>query len=103
LHAHHDAASRPSTEERGSHRAYVANSPPPKFSRARDESPAELEKGLLALCEGRYLTGAELAALTGRSAETLRSHYLNRLVASGKLSVRFPENPTHPGQSYTKA
>lgn len=65
--------------------------------------PPELEEGLLALCEGRYLTGAELAALTGRSAETLRSHYLNRLVASGKLSVRFPENPTHPGQSYTKA
>jgi ATP-dependent DNA helicase RecG len=63
--------------------------------------PAELEAGIRDLCRGRYLTGTELAALSGRSAETLRTHYLNRMVADRKLRLRYPDSPTHPAQAYT--
>ncbi len=61
------------------------------------------EGAILALCTDRYLTLSDLSEITGRAADTLRNHYLNRLLSSGKLRLRFPENPTHPGQSYTKA
>lgn len=65
--------------------------------------PAEAEAALMALCDGRFLTIAELAQLTGRTADTLRNHYLMRMVTEGKLRLRYPESPTHPAQGYTKA
>lgn len=65
--------------------------------------PDEAEAALLALCDGRFLTIAELSALTGRTADPLRNHYLMRMVSEGKLRLRYPESPTHPGQGYTKA
>lgn len=65
--------------------------------------PAEAEAALLALCDGRFLTIAELAALTGRTPDTLRNHYLTRMQTEGKLRLRYPESPTHPAQGYTKA
>lgn len=65
--------------------------------------PAEAEAALAALCDGRFLTIAELAQLTGRTADTLRNHYLIRMVADGALRLRYPDSPTHPAQGYTKA
>jgi ATP-dependent DNA helicase RecG len=65
--------------------------------------PSEGEAAILALCDGRFLTIAQLSELTDRTAETLRNHYLMRMVAEGKLRLRYPESPTHPGQGYTKA
>lgn len=64
---------------------------------------SQLEAVLLELCRRRSLTLDELAALTGRTPQTLRIHYLARLVASGKMRLRYPEAPTHPGQGYITA
>jgi hypothetical protein len=64
-------------------------------------SHGELRLALLALCSGRYLSLPELARLTGRSAETLRTHHIAELIAEGRLAMQFPDNPTHPSQAYT--
>lgn len=72
--------------------------------RASRRVPREAaEAALLSLCDGRFLTLAELANLTGRTAETLRNHYVGRLVAAGRLRQRHPDSPRHPNQAYTKA
>ncbi|NOU34901.1 MAG: AAA family ATPase [Polyangiaceae bacterium] len=73
------------------------------FRAKRRMSGAEMEAGLLQLCDGRFLTVAELARLTGRSADTLRNHHLTRMVSEGKLRLQHPDQPTHPVQAYTKA
>jgi ATP-dependent DNA helicase RecG len=65
--------------------------------------PDEVEAALLGLLDGRFLTVAELAALTGRTADTLRNHYLVRMLTEGRARLRYPESPTHPAQAYTKA
>jgi ATP-dependent DNA helicase RecG len=66
-------------------------------------TPSQMEAVLLELCWGRTLTLAELAAFTGRAAETLRTHHLAKLVTAGKMRLRYPEAPTHPAQGYTTA
>lgn len=66
----------------------------------RRASPDEVRRTLLELCRGRYLTLPLLAELTGRTADTLRVHYVSKLVAEGRLALRFPEQPTHPSQAY---
>jgi hypothetical protein len=42
----------------------------------------------------------EFAEILQRSMETLKNHYISRLVHQGKLELRFPEQPTHPAQAY---
>ncbi len=51
----------------------------------------------------RFLEAEDLARLTGRSIKTLRTNYLAALVQSGRLRLRYPENPTHPHQAYAAA
>jgi predicted HTH transcriptional regulator len=67
----------------------------------RRVEPSQMEAVLLELCRGRSLSLGELADLTGRTADTLRIHYLARLIAGGKIRLRYPEKPTHPAQAYT--
>ena len=62
--------------------------------------PEDVDRLLLALCSGRFLTIPDLAKLTGRAPDTLRVHYISRLVSEGRLKLRYPEQPTHPGQAY---
>ena len=62
--------------------------------------PADVDKVLLALCTGRFLTLPDLARLTGRTYDTIRVHYVARLVENGSLELRYPDQPTHPGQAY---
>ncbi len=69
----------------------------------RRVSPDVMRATLLRLCQGRSLTLAQLAKLTGRSPTTLRTHYLSALVEEGKMALRYPGNPTHPDQGYTTA
>lgn len=72
--------------------------------RAVGRAPREqVREVLVRLLEGHYLTLDELAWLTDRSSETLRIKYVAELVAEGKLAPRYPDQPTHPGQAYTKA
>lgn len=67
----------------------------------RRAPPTEVSDMILALCSGRSLTLPQLARLVGRKADSLRVHYLSKLLASGRLGLRYPETPNHPNQGYT--
>ncbi len=69
----------------------------------RRAPPETVRSVLLALCRGRFLTLPTLAALVGRSPDTIRVHYLTQLLAEGLITLRFPDQPTHPAQAYTTA
>jgi ATP-dependent DNA helicase RecG len=64
---------------------------------------AELESALIALCAGEFRTLPEIARLCNRAPDTLRTHYLARMVRDGRMVLRFPETPTHPDQGYRTA
>lgn len=69
--------------------------------RSRGRSPHdEVERVILDLCKGRYLTLRTLGGLLGRSDEFLRKEYLNPLVKAKKLEIRYPTKPNHPDQAY---
>lgn len=65
--------------------------------------PAETEKMIVALCDGRFLTTRQIAGLLGRGAAATRDRFLGPMVADGRLMVRFPAELTHPNQAYTTA
>ena len=58
---------------------------------------------VLELCSVKYLTRRELARLLGRREDTIRNHYLNPLVKTGELLLKYPESPNHPEQAYRTA
>ena len=60
-----------------------------------------MERVILDLCDGRYLTLKVLAALLGRSENYLRQGYLNPLARTGRVGLAFPLAPNHPRQAYT--
>ena len=69
--------------------------------RSRQRSnPAKVEAALLFLCQDRYVTAQELAEMLQRGMETLKNHYISKLIRQGKLELRFPGQPTHPAQAY---
>lgn len=69
--------------------------------RSRQRSkPANVEAALLLLCQGRYVTAQELAESLQRGIESLKNHYISKLIRQGKLTLRFPKQPTHPAQAY---
>lgn len=61
---------------------------------------AEVERVILELCNGRYLSIRALEILLNRSGEFLRKDYLNPMVRSNMLSMRYPTKPNHPEQAY---
>ncbi len=70
--------------------------------RARRRAPPDEVAGMIvSLCSGRVLTLPQLSQLTGRTVDSLRVHYVVKLVAVGRLRLRYPTTPTHPDQGYT--
>jgi predicted HTH transcriptional regulator len=69
-------------------------------SRGRMQT-AKVDKILIELCQGRYLSIKVLSSLIGRAETYLRQNYLNRLVTSGQLVRAFPSKPNDPRQAYT--
>lgn len=59
-----------------------------------------MERTLLAVCEGHYLTLSALAELLHRKPVSLRNNYLTQMVRSKSLSLAFPTTPTHERQAY---
>lgn len=62
---------------------------------------ADVERVIVELCTGRFLTGDQLSRLLNRSAEKIRKDYLSPLVEAGRLRYRYPEAPNSPYQAYT--
>ena len=60
----------------------------------------DMKNAVLLICRGRFVTAAEMASTLGRSAETLRTHYLGRMVEAGELDLRYPDKASHPNQAY---
>jgi ATP-dependent DNA helicase RecG len=88
-----------------------ANSPhlPPELlslaepARLKGKLPAaEMQALVLRLCDGRWLTSKDLAALLNRDAENLQGRILGGMVKKGLLELRFPDVPNRPDQAYRK-
>jgi ATP-dependent DNA helicase RecG len=63
----------------------------------------EINQAIIALCNGRYLSFRELAALLGRAdAEKFRDRYVVPMVAARLLERRYI-SPAHPNQAYKTA
>ena len=58
---------------------------------------------VLRLCDGRWLTSKDLAALLNRDAENLQGRILGGMVKKGLLELRFPDVPNRPDQAYRTA
>ena len=65
--------------------------------------PEETRSIILALCDGRYLTAADLGDLLNRSSNNLRSRFLSPMVDEGLLRRKYPDEPNRPDQAYTRA
>lgn len=61
----------------------------------------QMRQIILCLCQGRYLTAAQLAKLLSRNPMKLRDRYLSPLCGEGRLERRFPQEPNRPDQAYT--
>jgi hypothetical protein len=53
-----------------------------------------------ALCDGRYLTTRQLAALLNRSPGKIQDRIIGPMVKEGILRMRFPDEPNRPDQAY---
>ena len=61
---------------------------------------AEMQAVVLSLCDDRWLTAKDLAALLSRDSENLQGRILTGLVRKGLLELRFPDVPNRPDQAY---
>ena len=55
---------------------------------------------VLDLCEGHWLSKAQIAQFVNRNPEDLRNRYINPMVSEGKLKLRFPETSRRDDQAY---
>ncbi len=63
--------------------------------------PDDMERIILDLCRGRWLTRSELAKLLARHPDGLRQRFLNPMVGHGMLRLRYPDKPNRADQAYT--
>ena len=63
--------------------------------------PEWIKQIIRELCRDRFLTSGEIGTLMNRGPEKLREKFLSSMVASGELSLRYPDEPNHPDQAYT--
>ncbi len=59
-----------------------------------------MEAVILNLCKEDFLNLRDIADILDRTPDTLRIHYLNRMVHAGLLERRYPDKPNHPDQGY---
>ena len=63
-------------------------------------APAKVEAAILALCADAFVPAQELADTLQRGVETLKNHYISKMIRDGRLEARYPDQPTHPNQAY---
>lgn len=64
-------------------------------------NPEDMEKIILSLCSGRWLTRKQLGDLLNRNPDGLRARYLTQMVGHGLLQLRYPDKPNRADQAYT--
>ncbi len=62
---------------------------------------SDVERVIVELCFGRFLSIDQLSKLLDRSVHRLRKDHLSPLVRSGRLHYLHPEAPSSPNQAYT--
>lgn len=70
---------------------------------ARDKGrlpPEQMQALIVALCSVRELTLDEIGRLLERNPRGIRNRFLSPMVQSGRLRLRFPDEPNHPKQAY---
>lgn len=63
-------------------------------------SPSVMEEIIVELCIQKPLMLKELADLLGRTPDGLRNNYLAKLLAKGKVRLKYPDQINHPKQAY---
>lgn len=63
--------------------------------------PEQMEKLIVEICRGRWLTRREIASLLQRNPDSLRARYLTPMVSHGVLRLRYPDKPNRVDQAYT--
>lgn len=74
----------------------LAEAPRSKSRLNRDS----MEKVILEVCNGYYVTLQSIAYLVSRRPDALRNQYLSQMVKDRRLSLAFPQTPTHERQAY---
>ncbi|MDU0697876.1 RNA-binding domain-containing protein [Pseudomonas aeruginosa] len=80
------------------HRALIEGALSARAYRKLDAE--EMQRTILDVCRGHYITGTCLAELLNRNADSLRKQHLKQLVQAGRLRLAFPTTPTHQMQAY---
>ena len=63
-------------------------------------TPESMRKVLTALCAVSELSLEEIGRMLHRNARGIRNRYLRPMVQSGRMQLRFPDEPNHPKQAY---
>lgn len=71
-----------------------------KVRNQKRSNRAQVEAAILLLCQDRFVTIQEFAENLQRSTANIKNHYISKLIRQGRLTLRFPEQPTHPAQAY---
>jgi len=69
-------------------------------SESKSAPRERVRETILELCRDRFLSAKTLASLLNRKQDTLNGQYLGPMLTEGLLTLRFPETPSHPDQSY---
>ncbi len=62
--------------------------------------PEIIQRTILELCRGRFLSVVNLASFLNRSPRGLRNRFVKPLIEEGLLERRFPQQPNHEQQAY---
>ena len=70
-------------------------------ARKNRKLPVDQLKGVIQqLCQSRWLSASEVAALVDRDAAKLQSRFLTAMVREGILELRYPDVRNWPDQAY---
>lgn len=102
----HSAADSSHSDSDAAHNDPILNDPDllkiTEASRTKSRlKPEETEQMIVELCHGRYLNFRQIGHLLGRDPRNTRDRFLSKMVQDGRLTARYPDEPTHPSQAYT--
>ncbi len=61
-----------------------------------------VETIILEICSEHFLSLQTIADILRRKRDSIRNHYINRMLDNGLLEAKYPSHPNHPHQAYKK-